>query len=240
VLQPGDRLDLDQLTAEFGISRTPIREALLELSYEGLVEITPRSGMAVVGITPEDAVDNFAILAALAGKAAEMATGRMTPTELAELADLADAIEGSDDVVAAMLADLRLDSRFVIIEASAVGDAPGAFTLAEFADAAIIAIEVNATRRSDVEDCLQRLNRLGTVALGAAVIPATGADRLRPRTDAATSGRVRPVAPSAHGTGLAGGQRQPPSAGSDAESPETPARSDRTPDKDPADSAAGA
>jgi DNA-binding GntR family transcriptional regulator len=100
-LQPGDRLDLDQLTAEFGISRTPIREALLELSYEGLVEITPRSGMAVVGITPEDAVDNFAILAALAGKAAEMATGRMTPTELAELADLADAIEGSDDVVAA-------------------------------------------------------------------------------------------------------------------------------------------
>src|ERR1700677_105278 len=81
-LQPGDRLDLDQLTAEFGISRTPIREALLELSYEGLVEITPRSGMAVVGITPEDAVDNCAVLAALAGKAAEMATGRMTPAEL--------------------------------------------------------------------------------------------------------------------------------------------------------------
>jgi len=100
-LQPGDRLDLDQLTAEFGISRTPIREALLELSYEGLVEITPRSGMAVVGITPEDAVDNFAVLAALVGKAAEMATGRMTPAELAELAELADAIEGSDDVVAA-------------------------------------------------------------------------------------------------------------------------------------------
>ena len=100
-LQPGDRLDLDQLTAEFGISRTPIREALLELSYEGLVEITPRSGMAVVGITPEDAVDNFAILAALVGKAAEMATGRMTPAELAELRQLADAIEGSDDVVAA-------------------------------------------------------------------------------------------------------------------------------------------
>src|SRR5271169_2101709 len=100
-LQPGDRLDLDQLTAEFGISRTPIREALLELSYEGLVEITPRSGMAVVGITPEDAVDNFAVLAALVGKAAEMATGRMTPAELAELVDLADAIEGSGDVVAA-------------------------------------------------------------------------------------------------------------------------------------------
>jgi DNA-binding GntR family transcriptional regulator len=100
-LQPGDRLDLDQLTAEFGISRTPLREALLELSYEGLVEITPRSGMAVVGITPQDAVDNFAVLAALAGKAAEMATTRITPIELAELVELASAIEGSDDVVAA-------------------------------------------------------------------------------------------------------------------------------------------
>jgi len=100
-LQPGDRLDLDELTAEFGISRTPIREALLELSYEGLVQITPRSGMAVVGITPQDAVDNFAVLAALAGKAAEMATTRITPPELAELAELADAIEGADDVVAA-------------------------------------------------------------------------------------------------------------------------------------------
>jgi DNA-binding GntR family transcriptional regulator len=100
-LQPGDRLDLDRLSAEFGVSRTPLREALLELSYEGLVEITPRSGMAVVGITPQDAVDNFAILAALAGKAAELATARVTPAELAELEELADAIEGSDDVVAA-------------------------------------------------------------------------------------------------------------------------------------------
>jgi DNA-binding GntR family transcriptional regulator len=100
-LQPGDRLDLDELTAEFGISRTPIREALLELSYEGLVAIAPRSGMAVVGITPEDAVDNFAILAALAGKGAEMATARITPEELTELRALAEAIDGADDVVAA-------------------------------------------------------------------------------------------------------------------------------------------
>ncbi len=100
-LRPGDRLDLDQLTAEFGISRTPIREALLELSYEGLVAITPRSGMAVVGITSEDAVDNFAILAALAGKAAEMATSRITPEELSELQELAGAIDRADDVVVA-------------------------------------------------------------------------------------------------------------------------------------------
>ncbi len=98
-LRPGDRLDLDSLSAEFGTSRTPVREALLELSYEGLVSITPRSGMSVVGITPQDAVDNFAVLAALVGKAAELATERITPAELAELADLAAAVEGAVDVV---------------------------------------------------------------------------------------------------------------------------------------------
>ena len=100
-LQPGTRLDLDGITREFGTSRTPVREALLELSYEGLVTVTPRSGITVVGITPEDAVDNFAVLAALAGKAAEWATARMTVTELAELHSLADAVVGADDVVAA-------------------------------------------------------------------------------------------------------------------------------------------
>ncbi len=100
-LHPGDRLDLDEITEEFGISRTPVREALLELSYEGLVTVAPRSGITVIGITPEDAVDNFAVLAALAGKAAEMATARITPAELAELRVLADAIDGADDVVAA-------------------------------------------------------------------------------------------------------------------------------------------
>jgi len=100
-LRPGDRLDLDRLTAEFGISRTPVREALLELSYEGLVAITPRSGMAVVGISPADAVDNFAILAALAGKGAELATARVTPAELDELRALAIAVHESRDVVGA-------------------------------------------------------------------------------------------------------------------------------------------
>ena len=100
-LQPGDRLDLDEITREFGISRTPVREALLELSYEGLVTVTPRSGITVVGITPEDAVDNFAVLAALAGKAAEWATVRITQPQLAELKRLAVAVDEAPDVVTA-------------------------------------------------------------------------------------------------------------------------------------------
>ncbi|MGO9027296.1 MAG: GntR family transcriptional regulator [Acidimicrobiales bacterium] len=98
-LHPGDRLDLDEITEEFGISRTPVREALLELSYEGLVTVAPRSGITVIGITPEDAVDNFAVLAALAGKAAEWASSRITGPQLDELDRLAAAVTEDGDVV---------------------------------------------------------------------------------------------------------------------------------------------
>jgi DNA-binding GntR family transcriptional regulator len=100
-LRPGTRIDLDEITREFGTSRTPVREALLELSYEGLVSVTPRSGITVLGITPEDAVDNFAVLATLAGKAAEWATERMTRPVLDELHALALDVGRAEDVVAA-------------------------------------------------------------------------------------------------------------------------------------------
>jgi DNA-binding GntR family transcriptional regulator len=78
-----------------------VREALLELSYEGLVAVNPRSGITVLGISPEDAVDNFAILATLAGKAAEWATLRMTPEQLDELRALAAEVDTGHDVVTA-------------------------------------------------------------------------------------------------------------------------------------------
>ncbi len=100
-LPAGSRLDLDEITAEFGTSRTPVREALLELSYEGLVAVAPRSGITVLGISPEDAVDSFAVLAALSGKAAEWATARVTKDELAGLRRLAAAVDGAEDVVGA-------------------------------------------------------------------------------------------------------------------------------------------
>jgi DNA-binding GntR family transcriptional regulator len=100
-LPPGTRLDLDQITREFGTSRTPVREALLELSYEGLVSVAPRSRIVVLGMTPEDAVDNFAVLATLSGKAAEWATARISRPKLEQLHQLAEAVHDADDIVAA-------------------------------------------------------------------------------------------------------------------------------------------
>ena len=100
-LAPGTRLDLDALTVEFRASRTPIREALLELSYEGLVEVAPRSGVTVLGLTPRDVLDNFAILGTLAGKAAEWAAARITDEELGAIRHLAGDVQLDDDLVAA-------------------------------------------------------------------------------------------------------------------------------------------
>src|ERR1700752_1490569 len=68
-LPAGTRLDLDAITKEFATSRTPVREALLELSYDGLVRVAPRSGVTVIGIRPEDVLDSFTILGVLTGQA---------------------------------------------------------------------------------------------------------------------------------------------------------------------------
>lgn len=100
-LAPGTRLDLDAITAEFATSRTPVREALLELSYEGLVEVAPRSGVTVIGVRPEDVLDSFTILGVLTGQAAAWAAERLAPDGVERLRTLAadvEALRGSDRI----------------------------------------------------------------------------------------------------------------------------------------------
>lgn len=89
VLPPGARIDLDAITEEFDTSRTPVREALLELSFEGLVTIAPRSGITVIGVQGEDVMDSFTILGVLTGQAAAWAAERSTKAEVEHLRKLA-------------------------------------------------------------------------------------------------------------------------------------------------------
>ncbi len=96
-LPAGSRLDLEAITDEFETSRTPVREALLQLSHEGLVRIAPRSGVVVIGVTPRDVLDSFSLLAALSGKAAEWVAQRHDGAGLDELRRLADAVADATD-----------------------------------------------------------------------------------------------------------------------------------------------
>src|ERR1700753_1963811 len=92
-LPAGSRLDLDAITKEFATSRTPVREALLELSYDGLVRVAPRSGITVIGMSPEDVLDSFTILGVLTGQAAAWAAERVTADGIERLRTLATDLE---------------------------------------------------------------------------------------------------------------------------------------------------
>jgi capsular polysaccharide biosynthesis protein len=75
------------------------------------------------------------------------------------------------DATRDLIAELRRSTPFVIIEAQATSEGGDTFALAEFADAALITVEVGKSTRPQVADCLQRLDRLRTTVLGAALIP---------------------------------------------------------------------
>jgi capsular polysaccharide biosynthesis protein len=78
------------------------------------------------------------------------------------------------DTGRALTSQLRRDARFVIIEAQAADDGADTFALGEFADAAVVTIEVARSTKSDAIDCVRRLRQLRTPVLGAAVLPALG------------------------------------------------------------------
>ena len=84
-LRPGQRLDEAMLATEFGVSRTPVREALRQLVATGLVELRPHRG-AVVACPDADALsDSFEMLAELEALCARWSALRMTPRERAGL-----------------------------------------------------------------------------------------------------------------------------------------------------------
>jgi len=79
------RLDERQLSEQLGISRTPLREALVRLEQEGLVNIIPRRGIFIVRKTKKEIVELVIVWAALESMAARLATQRASDEELASL-----------------------------------------------------------------------------------------------------------------------------------------------------------
>jgi hypothetical protein len=67
---------------------------------------------------------------------------------------------------------LRRDARFVVVEAQASDEGADTFALAEFADGALLTVEIERTRRDEAGVCIKRLQRMRIPVLGAAVLPA--------------------------------------------------------------------
>lgn len=82
---PGTRLSQDELCARFGVSRTPVREALRKLQAQNLVELIPNKGATVRIPTRKELDEVYHVRAELEGYATELATPNIGPSELETL-----------------------------------------------------------------------------------------------------------------------------------------------------------
>jgi DNA-binding GntR family transcriptional regulator len=121
VLAPGERLRAEALAARFGTSRTPIREALLVLEHEGLVEMEPHRGALVRAFDAADALDLYEVRALIEPHAAARAATRIGRPALDRLGDLcARADERGGATPAAVADQIALNEEFhrLVVEAA--------------------------------------------------------------------------------------------------------------------------
>jgi DNA-binding GntR family transcriptional regulator len=95
-LAPGSHLVEDTLREQYGVSRTPVRNALRRLSDDGLVTIEANRGAFVASWTSDDAAEVMAIRAMLEPYAAELAAQRRTRAQLDQLIHLCDDMEACE------------------------------------------------------------------------------------------------------------------------------------------------
>ena len=92
-LLPGCSLDESTLVEHHGVSRTPVREALIQLAAEGLIEIRPRRGAVVTSIGPARLLEMFEVMGELEALCGRLAARRMNDSERARLTAAHEACE---------------------------------------------------------------------------------------------------------------------------------------------------
>lgn len=98
ILLPGDLLDEDALASWFRISRAPVRQAILELSANGIVTIVPSAGIHVSRAPISELLGLMELLAELEGACAKLATRRLTADSTAALGRMQARIASFDEV----------------------------------------------------------------------------------------------------------------------------------------------
>ena len=117
VWAPGFRALEQELAKLLDMSRTPVREAMMRLSNDGLVEVVPRHGMRVLPLSAIDMAEIYQILGALEATAAELvAQRRPSSKQLAPLDEASRAMDQAlkaDDLDAWALADERFHRHLI-------------------------------------------------------------------------------------------------------------------------------
>jgi DNA-binding GntR family transcriptional regulator len=100
-LRPGTFIRLDETAVKLGVSVTPVREALLKLRGEGMVQLEPHRGHVVLPLSRQDIDDIFWLQATIAKELAAAAAQRITDAEIDDLDRITDALAtavAADDV----------------------------------------------------------------------------------------------------------------------------------------------
>lgn len=92
-LRAGSVINMDETCAKLGVSKTPLREALLQLEMEGFVTILPRRGVIVKGLTLDEIRNSYDIIGALEAKALEASFPQLKGAALKSMEALIDGME---------------------------------------------------------------------------------------------------------------------------------------------------
>ena len=95
-LLPGAKLDHDALAAKYGVSRTPIREAIQQLVVSGLVPVKAKKGTFVAKVGFDQLIEMFEVMAELEGMCGRLAARRIQPAELEALREALHRCEDPD------------------------------------------------------------------------------------------------------------------------------------------------
>ena len=107
--KPGEELQIDRLAEEFGVSTTPIREALIRLESSGLVNLIPNKGARVTAFREEDIRDTWEIRKLLEPYAAGLTAALDVTLEIQELNAALETLEkGTQDGNLYIKSDIRL------------------------------------------------------------------------------------------------------------------------------------
>jgi DNA-binding GntR family transcriptional regulator len=96
-LRVGERVPQDEIAAELGVSRVPVREAVIALDREGWVMIQPHRGAFVVGLDENSTRDHYELLGRVYGYGAHRTAERATPEQIAVLATAARKLQAATD-----------------------------------------------------------------------------------------------------------------------------------------------